>query len=336
MVSMKKYAELCFKHLLGHGKAKSLLLEAAAKNQIGHAYLFRGPDGVGKKRAALTYAAYINCKSPQENDACCHCAACRKFASGNHPDLIHIAPDGAAIKIGQVRELIHQLAFPPLEAKVRVIILEDIHTMRREAANSLLKTLEEPAPNNLLILTADQAGDILPTIISRCQIIPFGPLDYEDIAQVLMLENGMERAQALTLASVAEGSLGRAKLLLQEDLLVFRQEVIEQLLLLQNNQSETIAQVFRLSEKAAALKENIYEFLALLRLWYRDLILIAAGAPESSTANKDLASFLPAAQQRWDLAQLHEKLHRLDQAERQLLRNCNRTLVLEALFFDLI
>jgi DNA polymerase-3 subunit delta' len=113
-------------------------------------------------------------------------------------------------------------------------------------------------------------------------------------------------------------------------------EVVEQLLLLQNGQPETVAQVFLLSEKAASLKENINEFLALLRLWYRDLILVAAGAPESSTANKDLASSLPAAQQRWDLAQLHEKIHRLDRAEKQLLRNCNRTLVLETLFFDLI
>jgi DNA polymerase-3 subunit delta' len=329
-------SELCFKNLLGHDKAKSLLREAYAKNKIGHAYLFRGPDGVGKKRAALTFAAYLNCTSHQENDACCHCTSCRKYISGNHPDLLHIAPDGAAIKIGQVRQLKHQLAFPPLEALVSVIILEDIHTMRREAANSLLKTLEEPAPNNILVLTADQAGDILPTIISRCQIIPFGPLDYEDMAEVLIRENGLEKSQALTLASVAEGSLGRAKILLQEDLLTFRQKVVEQLLLMQNGQAETIGQVFRLSEEAAALKENVYEFLALLRLWYRDLILVAAGAPESSTANKDLASFLPVAKQRWNLTQLHERLHHLDRAERQLLRNCNRTLVLETLFFDLI
>ena len=327
---------LCFKNLLGHDKAKSLLQEAAAKNKIGHAYLFRGPDGVGKKRAALTLAAYLNCKSPLEGDACGHCPSCRKYISSNHPDLIHIAPEGAAIKIAQVRQLKHQLAFPPLEAKVRVIILEDIHTMRREAANSLLKTLEEPPSNNLLILTADQAGEILPTIISRCQVIPFGALDYEDMAQILIRENGLEKAQALTLASVAEGSLGRAKLLIQEDLLTFRQEAVELLLLMQKGQAETIAQVFSLSDKAASLKENTYEFLALLRLWYRDLALVAAGAPESSVANKDLVPFLPEAIQRWNLVQLNERLHCLDRAERQLLRNCSRTLVLETLFFDLI
>ena len=329
-------SDLRFASLLGHDKPKALLREAVAKNKMGHAYLFRGPDGVGKKRTALTLAAYINCKSPLDGDSCGRCTTCRKYFSGNHPDLILVEPDGAAIKIGQIRELKHQLTFPPLEAKVRVIVLEDIHTMRREAANSLLKTLEEPAPGNLLILTADLAGDVLPTILSRCQIISFGSLDHKDMAQVLMQENDMEESLAFTLAAVAEGSLGRAKLLWQEGLLSLRQEVVEGLLLGQQNPAETIAQVFRLSEKGAALKENTSELLALIRLWYRDLVLVAAGGPEASIANKDLALFLPAAAQLWSLRQLQQKLRRLDLAERQLLRNCSRTLVLETLFFDLI
>lgn len=329
-------SDLRFAYLLSHDKPKALLREAVAKNKMGHAYLFRGPDGVGKKRTALTLAAYINCKSPLDGDSCGRCTTCRKYFSGNHPDLILVEPDGAAIKIGQIRELKHQLTFPPLEAKVRVIVLEDIHTMRREAANSLLKTLEEPAPGNLLILTADLAGDVLPTILSRCQIISFGSLDHKDMAQVLMQENDMEESLAFTLAAVAEGSLGRAKLLWQEGLLSLRQEVVEGLLLGQQNPAETIAQVFRLSEKGAALKENTSELLALIRLWYRDLVLVAAGGPEASIANKDLALFLPAAAQLWSLRQLQQKLRRLDLAERQLLRNCSRTLVLETLFFDLI
>lgn len=329
-------SELRFASLLGHEHPKALLREAVAKNKMGHAYLFRGPDGVGKKRAALTLAAYLNCKSPVEHDGCGRCPSCRKYYSGNHPDLILVEPDGAAIKIGQVRELKHQLTFPPLEAKIRVVILEDVHTMRREAANSLLKTLEEPAPGNLLILTADLAGDILPTILSRCQVIPFSPLDHEVMAGILMRQDGMDMSMALTLAAVSEGSLGRAKLLEQENLLSLRREVVDELLIGQHDRAETVGQVLRLSEKAAALKENIGEFLALLRLWYRDLVLVAAGGPETAIANKDLALSMPAAAQRWTLTQLREKLQRLDLAERQLSRNCSRTLVLETLFFDLI
>jgi DNA polymerase-3 subunit delta' len=330
-------SELQFKFLLDHEKPKSLLLEAAANNKLGHAYLFRGPDGVGKKRAALTLAAALNCTSPVKHDACGRCVSCRKYGSGSHPDLLLISPDGAAIKIGQVRELKHKLAFSPLEAKIRVIILEDVHTMRREAANSLLKTLEEPAPGNLLILTADHAGDILPTILSRCQLIPFGPLDHNNLARVLMQETEMPESRALALAAVAEGSLGRARLLLDENILALRQELVEHLLTTEKNPAETIPLVLRLSDKCAALKENIHELLALLRLWYRDLVLIAAGtAPEVSAANKDLASFMETVKGRWSLVQLHERLRLLDRAERQLLRNCSRTLVLETLFFDLI
>ena len=329
-------SELRFASLLGHEKPKALLREAVAKNKLAHAYLFRGPDGVGKKRAALTLAAYINCKNPLENDSCGRCPSCRKYFSGNHPDLVLVEPDGAAIKIDQVRELKHQLTFPPLEAQTRVVIIEDIHTMRREAANSLLKTLEEPAAGDLLILTAEPAAKVLPTILSRCQTIPFGPLDHADMARVLMQECDIDRPLALTLAAVAEGSLGRAKLLWHENLLSLRQEAVEKLFLGQQSQAESIANVFRLSEKVAALKENTGEFLDLLRLWFRDLILFAAAGPGAAVVNKDLEFSLPAAAQQWSLAQLHEKLHRLDLAERQLLRNCSRTLVLETLFFDLI
>ena len=329
-------SDLRFAFLLGHEKPKAFLREAAHKNKIAHAYLFRGPDGVGKTKAALTLAAFLNCKKPQDHDACGRCSSCRKYYSGNHPDLIIIEPEGAAIKIGQVRKLKHTLTFPPLEAKVRVVVLEDIHTMRREAANSLLKTLEEPAPGNLLVLTAHQRGDILPTILSRCQIIPFGPLDHEDILQILMQEDEMDESTALTLAAVSGGSPGRALFLWQEKLLALRREVIEGILLGNHSQAETVGRIFRFSDKAAALKENISEFLDLLRLWYRDLMLVAAAGPESSITNKDMLASIDAASQRWDISQLREKLQSLDRAAKQLHRNCSRSLVLETLFFDLI
>lgn len=331
-----KISDLRFACLLGHEKPKKLLREAAANNKLGHAYLFRGPDGVGKKRTALTLAAFLNCVSPGNSDSCGRCPSCRKYFSGNHPDLLLVEPEGAAIKIGQVRKLKEQLAFAPMEARMRVIILEDIHTMRREAANSLLKTLEEPAPGNLLILTADLAGDILPTILSRCQVIPFGPLDPEEMAAVLMQEHGLEKAAALSLAAVSEGSLGRALFLHQAELLPLRQEVVEELLIAERPQAEAVSAVFRLSDKGAALKENIGEFLALLRLFYRDLVLVAAAGTETPVVNRDMASSLAAAAERWPLAELHKRLRRLDLAEKQLQRNCSRSLVLETLFFDLL
>lgn len=331
-----KAADLRFATLIGHEKPKTLLGQAAAQGKLAHAYLFRGPDGVGKKRAALTLAASLNCRQPRENDACGSCVSCRKYGAGSHPDLIVIEPEGAAIKIGQIRALKHQLTFPPLEAGLRVVVLEDIHTMRREAANSLLKTLEEPAPANLLILTADLKGAILPTILSRCQQIPFGPLAPEEMVRLLMQEPDLDEFTALTLAAVSEGSPGRAQFLRRENLLALRREVIEALLLGPHNPAETVGLVFRLSEKVADLKENISEFLALLRLWYRDLILAGSGLPESSLINRDLLSAIAAASRRWNISRLEARLQSLNRAEKQLQRNCSRALVLETLFFDLI
>ena len=329
-------ADFRFVHLLGQDKAKRLLREAVARHKVSHAYLFRGPDGVGKKRAALTFASYINCQAPDKNDACGHCKSCKKYLSGNHPDLLIVQPDGAAIKIGQIRELKQQLVFPPLEAEYRVVVLEDVHTMKREAANSLLKTLEEPPPNNLLILTADQAGEILPTILSRCQVVPFMPLPHELLSRILQENEEVDGSTAQTLAALSEGSLGRAQLLIKENLLELRKEIVEQLLGLQHGQNESVGAIFLLAEKTVALKENLYELLDLLRLWFRDLILFAAGEPDTSLINQDLLHILPTAGKRWSMDQLHSRLRMFDRAEKELAQNCSRSLVFEVLFFNLL
>ena len=327
---------LSFKNLLGQDRAKDLLWKSFARNKMSHAYLFRGPGGVGKKRAALTLAAYVNCHQPTDQDLCGDCPSCRKFLSGSHPDLLVIQPDGAMIKINQIRELKHALTFPPYEARYRVVVLEDVHTMRREAANSMLKTLEEPPANNILILTADEAGELLPTIVSRCQTITFHALPYDTVAQALVSETDIPAATAATLAAVAEGSLGRARLLKEMELLAFRQEIIENLLRLTPGQAEAVAIILQLAERAAELKENVTELFSLLKIWFRDLLLAAAGAPEALIISQDLLPDLQAAIDRWQISELFDKLTMIDRAERELARNCNRTLVCEVLFLGLI
>jgi DNA polymerase-3 subunit delta' len=325
-----------FTNIIGQEKAKKLLKKSIAHNRMGHAYLFHGPDGVGKKRTAVTLAAFINCQQKTGDDPCGICRSCRKFQSGNHPDLLIIQPDGTLIKINQVREFIQALAFPPLEAAVRVVVLEDVHTMRREAANSLLKVLEEPPPDNLLILTADQAGDLLPTIISRCQLIPFAALPYYQVARTLQEAKGLNQETAATLAAVSEGSLGRAELFQNIDLLAHRKQVVETLLALQPLHPETPSTIFQLAEKTAALKEQLVDLFDLLRIWLRDLMFLAAGGDNSRIINCDLTNLLAVARERWSLEELSDKLRCINQAEKELLRNCNRSLVCEVLFLSLI
>jgi DNA polymerase-3 subunit delta' len=216
-----------------------------------------------------------------------------------------------------------------------VVLLCDIHTMRREAANSLLKTLEEPPGQTMLILTADEAGVILPTILSRCQTVPFFPLPQDEVAKILAEESGLEPESAATLAAMAEGSLGRARLLLAKDLLGLRKEIVTQLLHLEPDTPAAIQALGELAESAAKLKEDLGELLELLTTWLHDLLLFGHGAP-SKIINHDLSPTFPTACSRWSSTQLSERLRLLDTARKQLARNCNPTAVCEVLFFGLL
>lgn len=326
---------LSFAGIIGQNKAKKLLRRAVEQNRLAHAFLFKGPMGVGKKTLARAFAAALNCQKPEGQEACGRCPACRKFLVGSHPDFIVIEPEGAAIKINQVRELKKTLVFPPFEAEIRVVLLCDIHTMRREAANSLLKTLEEPPSQTMLILTADEAGGILPTILSRCQTVPFFPLPQAEVAKILSQEADLDTESAATLAAMGEGSLGRARLLLAKDLLGLRREIIDHLLRLEPDTLAAIQTLSELAESAARLKEDLSELLELLNTWLHDLILFGHGAP-GSIINHDLYPTFPAACRRWSAIQLLERLRLLDTARKQLARNCNPTAVCEVLFFGLL
>lgn len=335
MKQSQEHIPLSFAGIIGQDKAKKLLHRAVAQNRLAHALLFKGPMGVGKKTFAKTFAAALNCHKPEGSEPCGRCPSCAKFRSGSHPDFLMIEPDGAAIKINQVRELKKALAFPPLEAEMRVALLCDIHTMRREAANSLLKTLEEPPSHTMLILTADEAGGILPTILSRCQTVPFFPLPQTAVAKILAQDADLEPEAAATLAAMAEGSLGRARLLLAKNLLGLRQEIIDHLLRLEPNTPATIQTLGELAESAAKLKEDLGELLELLATWLHDLILFGRGAA-GSIINHDLSPTFPAACRRWSGNQLSDKLRLLETARKQLARNCNPTAVCEVLFFGLL
>ena len=321
--------------ILGQKKAKEMLRRAVKGERLSHAYLFRGPEGVGKKTLARAFGNYINCRDQTtDQDACGSCTSCRKLKSGNHPDQITIEPEGVSIKISQIRELKRALTFPPFEADCRTVIITDIHSMRREAANSLLKTLEEPPPGNLLILTGDEAGDILPTITSRCQIVPFSGLPHDQVAAKLT-EEGSEPYNAATLAAVADGSLGRARMLAERELLELRRSIINRLLDLEPDGTQTAEEVFKLAEQAAAESDLLPELIELLKFWFRDLVMISNQLSDQIN-NRDLQDLNAKASARWSPVILLNHLDLFDKARRELARNCNRTLVCESLFFGLL
>jgi DNA polymerase-3 subunit delta' len=327
-----------FHSIIGQPRAKRFLTGAVQRRKTSHAYLFRGPAGVGKKTCAQAFAALLNCGAPAGHEVCGRCPSCLKYASGNHPDLLHIQPQGTAtaIKIEQIRELKKTLTYPPFEARFRVVLIKDIHlTMRRkEVTNSLLKTLEEPPADTVFILTGDEAGDILPTILSRCQIVAFHPLPYAEVSRALLGDN-LPRETAEALAAIAEGSLGRARLLYAEELLPLRRGIVERLLALTPGTPDTVEAVFHLAEQAADTKGSLEELLDLFTIWIRDLMLAQQGLA-ARVISSDLRDLLPAACRRWGVEELAGKLELISRARRQLAHNCNRTLVCEVLFFGLL
>jgi len=325
-------------NIIGQDKAKKMLRRSLESESMGHAYLFRGPAGVGKKRGARTFAALLNCLAPIDGDACSTCVACRKLQAGSHPDLLVIEPEKGTIKIKQIRELKKSLRFPAMEGRRRVVILPDIHSTlrRKEAANSLLKTLEEPPEDTLLILTADETGDVLPTILSRCQMIPFHSLPHASLTGYLVDQHDIMQDQAAILATIAEGSLGQAAFLFESGLLAERAHIAEVLCRKKANDPAAAATILAMAEKAAGLKDDLEELLRLLAIWYRDLILLKTGVDGRFRVNHDLDFLLPEASKRWQLPKLIRNLDHLQEARRQLGYNCRPALVCEVLFFALL
>lgn len=190
----------------GQKPALALLQRALAQERIAHAYLFAGPAGVGKRTIARLFAQGLVCAGGER--PCGSCAACRRAAHGNHPDIHWIEPLGASIRIEQVRELRRNAALRPYEAQRKVFVLAGADAMTEQAQNALLKTLEEPPGEAVLILIADAASRLRETIVSRTQMVRFGLLGLREVAGVLEAR-GMSAPEAQRLAAVAGGAPGR-------------------------------------------------------------------------------------------------------------------------------
>ncbi|XOF32601.1 MAG: DNA polymerase III subunit delta' [Candidatus Electrothrix sp. YB6] len=326
-----------FSTLIGQPKAVELLSRALQSNRLAHGYLFLGPEGVGKATAARALAARLLCRTTEDTSSCGHCSDCIKFSSGNHPDFLAVRPDGAGIKINQIRELKRSLSFPPFAGDLRVVILEDVQTMGREAGNSLLKILEEPPPDNLLLLVAADSEPLLETILSRCQVIPFVPLNMEQTAEVIRRNHpDFSPEEVRSLAELTGGCPGLADTLHNDEVLQLHKECIRALLQETRTQAQAVEEALYLAGQMAELKDGLHQFLDLLALYFKEIMISVLCTKEQIGADSaaDSAAY-PAARERWSLQQLSAMVDAVDAARRELARNCNRALVCEVLLLEL-
>ncbi len=322
---------MSFKKIIGHDRQIEHLRNAMRNRRVAHAYLFLGKEGIGKRLVALNIAKALNCLRGDE-EPCDECRSCLKIDHLHHPDVLLVEPHGQWIRIDQIRDLQRELSHRPYEGKRRICILTGGDRMRQEAANALLRILEEPPLHTVLILLAANVDFMLPTITSRCQRITFNPLPSERIAEVVRSRLGLEREEAHILASLADGSLGNA---LQTDLDFVhrgRREIIGKIIDLPSYGPE---QILGLAEEMAKGNDDLPMLLTMIHTWYRDLLSYKERGNGAQLINIDLSHDIHKAAPGTDTPSLIHRMEVIQGALWNLERNANRQITLEAMLLDL-
>lgn len=329
--------------VIGHEWAVAQLRTSIRNGTDAHAYLIVGPPGLGKRLLALRIAQALNCER-SAGDPCRECRACRRIERGIHPDVRTASMETQAavgkaeeaarqkeLKIATIREWQHDVHLRPYEGRRRVLILHDAERLSEEAANAMLKTLEEPPPYVTLILVADSA-DLLPTVVSRCRVLRLRPLPRRQVAEAL-IRRGAPQVEAETLAALSGGRIGWALQLLETpDALTRRDEQLAALLAL-HSQGRSAGLRWaeqRAREYRSGDQEVVLAWLELWQSWWRDVLLVAAGSAEG-VIHVDRRADLERLALRCPLPQIYAFVTRIGQAAQQLRENANPQLVLENL-----
>lgn len=323
---------MLFSEVVGHAQAKTILQNALAGQRAAHAYLFNGPAGVGKTTLAAALAAALLC-GHGVTEACGSCPICRKFAGQNCPDFFELVPAGNNIKIEQVRELQKKARFKPYEAAAKVYIINQAETMTVEAANCLLKILEDPPVNTVFLLTAVNQYRLLPTIISRCQLVPLTRVSQEEIGEMLIKKYGVDREKAAVLASLCDGLPGVAvQMAASGKGLDIRESVFQ---LAEQISNENASQLLKAAEDFEKKKELLPEILEQLLLWYRDQLIWLQTGEENLVVNIDKLVHLKNSTGKLSRDQLIRSITNIIEAKNHIGRNVNARLVMEVLLLRL-
>ena len=314
---------MLFGDIKGQDRAISFLQAALANKTIAHAYIFVGPDGVGRILTALAFAKALNCKGSGAEVPCGSCAPCRKIDASNHPDVsvLKAEKDKGSIKIGTIRELIRSVSLTPYEANKKVYIIADAELMTEEASNALLKTLEEPLSESVLILIAENLNSILPTIASRAQIVRFFPMGIDEVKDLLTKGHGIDDQRAHILAHLSSGRLGKALEYNDEDILRKREMAMSQIA------SGTLFD----SDFDGLKREDMKLYLEFMLTWYRDLLVFKVRRGDHALINIDRYDEIAARSKEMGFSQLDKAIRAVISTDHFLDENANPKLAMSVL-----
>jgi DNA polymerase-3 subunit delta' len=317
---------MSFQSIKGQNNAIGFLKQAIRNGRLAGAYLFVGPPGVGKALTAKALAAYLLCAKPsQEIESCAVCPSCLAINKLLHPDLIWLKPEGKAamIHIDQIRFTQERLATTSLISSKKICVIEDAEEMNEEAANCLLKILEEPPRETFFILTSAKISKLYPTIISRCQKIIFHALKIQEVEKMLQSDLGLSEAEAYFLSRLAQGSPGLAQRFCAEK--IFQEK------------DALLSSFFKLNyffdEANAQTRQSLEKLLHLLLSWYRDLFLLQVGTSE--LWHRERADALAKLKGRVGFEEISRKIEAVILAQSYLERRLSPKLIMGNLALEL-
>jgi DNA polymerase III subunit delta' len=341
-----------FNELTGNTRVKEALKRMLTADRLPGALLFAGEEGVGKKRFALEVARALNCRTPKDREGCGVCSSCVRIAKlnyperedadewtqiiwTNHPDVGLVIAPKRVLRVEQMRQIEKEANFRPFEGKARVFLIDEADKLNDASANALLKVLEEPPRTSYLILITARPAMLLPTILSRCQMIRFAPLAPAEIESHLLANKLADSKTAKLRARAAGGSIGRA---LANDLVTFTSQRKAMLgvlntLVMTNDRAQLLRSAEQLNE--AQYKDEFEERLDVLETLIRDAWMLSLGVKPDLLVNVDLLSELEPVSKKLDTSRAADWILQIEDLREALIVNINRKVTTDALLLTM-
>ncbi len=321
-----------FSEILGQKLGKSLLCTQVAKGTPGHAYIFSGEEGSGKMMLAEAFAAALQCEdmTPGRTEACGMCKNCHQAMNHNHPDIVYVGHEKPnTLGVDDIRTgLVASMDIKPYSGKYKIYIIDEAEKISMQAQNAMLKTIEEPPEYGIVLLLTTNENAFLPTIMSRCTRIGMKPVENRLIEKLLMEKNAVVDYEARVIAAYAQGNVGKALALSESDEFKERKDLV---LSIVKRPKRPYYEMLSIESSLKEDKENIKEYLELMSMWYKDVLLIKSTGRDEYITYKDEIYSLKSSAEAVSFAGISAILKEIEKARRFLSGNVNFELVIDRL-----
>lgn len=323
-----------FNEIVGHKEIIRHLQNAIQLGKVSHAYIFSGENGSGKKLLATTFAMTLQCEKKGINP-CMNCSSCKKEMNKNHPDIIHVTHEKPnSIGIEDIRtQLIDDVAIKPYCSSYKIYIVDEAEKLTLQAQNALLKTIEEPPVYAIILLLTNNLNAFLPTITSRCVTLSLRPVEESMVKEYLMEKLHLPDYQAQMDASFSQGNIGKAKQMAESE--EFGNLTEQALRILKKSNELELHELVEMIKQLSADKQNIYEYLDLFTMWFRDVLLFKATKDVDGLVFKDQINYIKERAKKSSYEGIENIINAVERARERLHANVNFDLVMELLFLTI-